>query len=171
MEAIHIPQLKKAPQQTERQTFRQTLPQLETLTPVQGTIQVTHADTYLEVRGQADTIVTLTCDRCLQQYNHRLAFNTQELIWLANPPQLADIPDEREVATEDLVESLPPQGDFYPDDWVYEQLCLAIPVQSLCDRNCPGIEIPAADATPTADATPEIDYRWAALAKLKEQLS
>lgn len=170
MEAIHIPQLKKAPQQTECQTFRQMLPQLQTLTPVQGTIQVTHADTYLEVQGTADTIITLTCDRCLQHYNHRLSFDTQELIWLAHPPQLAEIPDEREVLTEDLVETLPPQGIFHPETWVYEQLCLAIPFQNLCDRNCPGIELPTTDANTTSDPTPDVDYRWAALAKLKEQL-
>jgi uncharacterized protein len=137
MDAIHIPHLLKKPQKTDRQEFRELFPQLETLTPVQGKIEVSHHETYLDVQGQADTIVTLTCDRCLQQYNHRLSFDTQELIWLENPPHPETLPDEREVASENLVESLPPQGYFEPDTWVYEQLCLAMPYRCLCDANCP----------------------------------
>lgn len=170
MEAIYIPQLTKAPERTEVVEVEDFLPSLETLTPVRGQVKVQHHGNYLEVAGQAETIITLTCHRCLQQYNHRLMIDTSELIWLdesANQPY--DGPLEREVAVEDLIETLSPQGYFYPSEWLYEQLCLEIPQRQLCEAECAGIP---ADK-PTANKTPEkttVDSRWASLEALKKQI-
>jgi uncharacterized protein len=165
MEAIHIPWLLKLPEQTEVIQVNEFLADLETLTPLRGRLQVTHQGNYLEVSVQAETIITLTCDRCLQQYNHRLTLEASELVWL---DESADQPDygplERETTLEDLVETLPPQGDFQPTAWLYEQLCLAIPPRKLCDQQCPGIQI-----TDNASASPT-DRRWDALEALKRQL-
>ncbi len=169
MEAIYIPQLTKAPERTEVVEVEDFLPGLETLTPVRGQVKVQHHGNYLEVAGKAETIITLTCHRCLQQYNHRLMIDTSELIWLdetANQPY--DGPLEREVAVEDLIETLSPQGYFYPSEWLYEQLCLEIPQRQLCEAECAGIP---ADK-PTVNKTPEkaVDRRWASLEALKKQI-
>ena len=165
MEAIHIPWLLKLPEQTDVIQVNQFLPDLATLTPVRGSLQVKHQGNYLEVSAKAETIITLTCDRCLQQYNHRLILDTSELVWLdesANQPESNCL--EQETLLEDLVETLPPQGHFQPDVWLYEQLCLAIPPRQLCDQQCPGIQI-----TDKENPTPT-DRRWDALAALKRQL-
>lgn len=165
MEGIHIPGLLKLPEQTEVVEVNQPLAGFETLTPVRGRLQVKHQGNYLEVSARAETIVTLTCHRCLQQYNHRLSVDTSELIWLdESAAQPDEGPLERETALEDLVETLPPQGYFQPDSWLYEQLCLAIPPRQLCDRQCQGI--PIADNGNASSA----DRRWAALESLKRQL-
>lgn len=164
MESIYIPQLVRAPEQTERISVNEHLPDLDTLTPVQGQVRVTHRGNYLEVEGKAEAIVTLTCDRCLQQFNHRVVVNTSELIWLQREE---DDPDadllEREVAFDDLVESLDPEGYFQPLEWLYEQFCLAIPPRQLCDENCKGIQISDAPEPPK-----NVDRRWASLQSLKE---
>src|SRR5689334_8387011 len=119
MDAIYIPHLTNAPKQTEAIEIQEFLPGLETLTPVKGRLTVAHKGTYLEVSAQAEAIITLTCHRCLQQYNHRLVVKTSELIWLDEAAnETDDVPLEREVAVEDLVETLPPNGYFYPDDWL-----------------------------------------------------
>lgn len=166
MEAVYIPQLLKAPEQTEVIDVREFLPGLETLTPVRGRIRVQHHGSYLDVSAQAEAISTLTCHRCLQQYNHRLSVDTSEIIWLEETAgQPDDGPLEREVAWVDLVESLPPQGYFYPSEWLYEQLCLAIPQRQLCDEQCAGIQ------TATVQETQQlVDRRWASLETLKKQL-
>lgn len=141
MEAVYIPQLTKAPEQTQVIQVKEFLPGLETLTSVRGRVQVKHHGNYLEVSTQVETIVTLTCHRCLQQYNHRLVLDTSEMIWLEETgSQPDDTPLEREIAVEDLVEMLPLQGYFYPSEWLYEQLCLAIPQRQLCDTQCAGIQ-------------------------------
>ncbi|MBI4780606.1 MAG: DUF177 domain-containing protein [Oscillatoriophycideae cyanobacterium NC_groundwater_1537_Pr4_S-0.65um_50_18] len=164
MEAIYIPQLVRAPEQTEAIEVQDYLPDLETLTPVQGSMRVVHRGNYLEVSAQAETIMTLTCDRCLQQYNQRIKVNTSELIWLQESPEEAIEDDvEREVAFEDLVESLHPQGHFYPNEWLYEQFCLEIPQRQLCNQDCQGIV--THDSVSSA-----ADRRWASLEAFKDQL-
>lgn len=164
MNAIYIPHLAQMRGQTERVEIRDRLPGLETLTPVQGEVQVWHRGNYLEVKACAEAIITLSCDRCLQQYNHRLCIDTSELIWLQDEAAEADLPLEREVAYEDLIETLPPDGYFHPNEWLYEQLCLEIPHRQLCDRQCPGVELIEAPETLS-------DHRWASLEALKKQLS
>lgn len=170
MDAIYIPQLAKALEQSEKIQVKDYLPGLETLTPVQGYVKVTHRGNYLEVSGKAETIMTLTCDRCLQQYNHRLALKTSELIWLQEPEE---DPDEdlleREVPLEDLVESISPQGYFHPGEWLYEQLCLEIPPRKLCDEQCQGIQLGDSLPQPVEDTTR--DRRWASLEAFKNQLN
>ncbi|MFB2875761.1 YceD family protein [Floridanema aerugineum] len=167
MEAIYIPRLTKAPQQTEVIEVDEFFPDLETLTPVRGKIKVAHKGTYLDVSAQAEAIVTLTCHRCLQQYNHRLLVKTSEMIWLDEAADRDDDVLEKETALEDLVESLPPNGYFYPDDWLYQQMCLAIPQRQLCDKNCQGIQLE--NSSSAGGGT--IDSRWASLESLKERLN
>lgn len=166
MDEIYIPQLTKAPQQTETVEIQDYLPDLETLTPVQGYVAIAHRGNYLEVKGKAEAIVTLTCDRCLQQYNHRLQLNTTEMIWLQEPVEEDYGDEEHEIALDDLVESLPPQGYFNPGTWLYEQLCLELPQRNLCSRDCPGISL-----TPNPPSPPRSpDHRWASLESLKKDL-
>ena len=165
MDAIYIPQLTRAPEQTEVLEFKEFLPELETLTPVQGQLKATHRGNYLEVSAQAETIVTLSCHRCLQNYNHRLAVDTSELIWLDESADKVDaVILDREVGLEDLVESLSPQGYFDAGKWMYEQLCLAIPQRQLCDEACAGIQL--SDSLSSSGT----DRRWASLEALKKQL-
>ncbi|HEY9615228.1 MAG TPA: YceD family protein [Microcoleaceae cyanobacterium] len=167
MEPIYIPRLTRAPNRTERIEFSELIAELETLTPVQGWIQVVHQGNYLEVSAKAEAIVTLSCHRCLQQYNYRLSITPTELIWLSETPDNTDLALlERDISSEDLIETLPPQGYFEPETWLYEQLCLELPQRQLCDQNCQGIEVQ--EATPSQ---PAIDRRWASLESLKNQLS
>ncbi|MBC6423409.1 MAG: DUF177 domain-containing protein [Hormoscilla sp. SP12CHS1] len=165
MEPIYIPNLVKALDRTLSVEVRDRLPGLESLTAVTGRMLVRHQRNYLEVSATAETIITLTCDRCLQQYNHCLKVDTSELIWLdeAADKQDADGPVDREVGLEDLVEVLHPRDYFYPNEWLYEHLCLSMPHRQLCDRQCPGIQ-PGPDAR---ESQPLLDRRWARLAGLK----
>lgn len=165
MDAIHIPQLTRAPQQTEVLDFNEAISGLETLTPVQGQLKVTHQGSYLEVSAKAETIVTLMCHRCLQQYNYRLSIAPSELIWLKEADSVEPVLLDREITPEDLVETLPPKGYFDPTTWLYEQLCLEIPQRQLCDEACRGIELPN-----TEEPAPRIDRRWASLESFKNQL-
>lgn len=165
MEAVYIPHLLKAPNRTAEIIVDDNIGKLTTLTPVKGKIKVRHGGNFLEVTSQAETITTLVCDRCLQHYNHRLAIDTSELIWLESELEVADLPIEREVSLEDLSEVLPPNGHFDPQMWLFEQLSLSLPLRKVCGENCPG-----AAKTSVKDIT-HVDSRWSSLAALKEQLS
>jgi uncharacterized protein len=166
MERIYIPQLAKAPQQMQVTAVKELLPGLETLTPVQGQLTVAHRGSFLEVTAEVEAITTLTCDRCLQHYNHRLVCQVSEMIWLQAPAAEPAKPGlEVEVALEDLVETLSPQGYFDPTDWLYQQVCLALPQRRLCDAECTGIAIENQNSDVEA-----VDRRWANLAALKNSL-
>ena len=164
MKDIFLPQLFHAPERTETLVFNQMVPGFTSLVPVRGKLTVKHGVTFLEVLLEADTIVTLTCDRCLQQYNQRLAINTSELIWLDEVEEKEENhPQEQQVALEDLSETLFSGGSFSPKDWLYEQLCLALPMCYLCGKNC---------QAPTSSTTPDsfIDNRWQTLEQLKRSI-
>ncbi|EKV02435.1 putative metal-binding protein [Leptolyngbya sp. PCC 7375] len=167
MQRIYIPHLIKDPSKTRIIEVDDYLSDLETLTPVKGLIHIQHRGNFLEVSAQAETIATLTCHRCLQNYNARIQVDTSEFIWLQEP-QPESYAEEVEVSLDDLVETLPPQGHFEPAKWLYEQLCLAMPQRQLCDQSCEGIPNPVARSD---DASAETDQRWAALSALKQQLS
>lgn len=168
MQPIYIPQLLTFPEKTYSVDFKEYLPGIDTLTPIQGILSVTHHGNYIEVSTATEAIVTLCCHRCLQQYNHRLSLQNSEMIWLdetANNPFTG--PLEKETALEDLIETLAPNGYFQPGEWLYEQLCLALPQRQLCDRKCPGIKL----QKPETSTEPVIDSRWASLAALQNGLN
>ncbi|GAB4341253.1 MAG: DUF177 domain-containing protein [Cyanophyceae cyanobacterium] len=179
MDSVHIPHILKAPGSVLGWEFKDFLEGLDTLTPVRGKVRVRHRGRFLEVEAQAEGIVTLTCDRCLGQYNHRLTVDTQEFIWLREPTIAALSTPEDELSLEDLEEELPPDGEFHPTEWLYEQMCLALPMQKLCSPDCGGIEVAPVDQdAPSVDGGDEaddrggepVDDRWAQLQALKRQL-
>jgi uncharacterized protein len=166
MEAIYIPHLLKAPQRIRKITLEEVIPGLNTLTPIRGNLQVRHGGNFLEITIKAETIVTLSCDRCLQNYNCRLAIDTSEIIWLeAIEPDLERFQLEREVSLEDLSETLPLDGHLDVEQWLYEQFSLAMPLRRLCGKDCQGA------AKTTLETQHHTDSRWSSLASLKEQLS
>ena len=67
---------------------------------------------------------------------------------------------------EGLVECLDPRGDFDPQQWMFEQLNLQLPVVNHCGEHCPGPPI-CPEAAFEASAEP-IDPRWAALRGLQQ---
>ncbi len=165
MQAIYIPHLLQATAKTKTIPLEDFIPGLDTLTPFRGTMIVRHGGTFLEIKVQGETIITLTCDRCLQQYNHRIVLDTSEIIWLDKKVDLADIPQEREIAWEDLSETLSPDGYFDPETWLYEQLSLTMPLRKLCGKDCQQPQ------TIDHENESQIDSRWASLQSLKQQLS
>ena len=172
MEDIHIPHLLKLQQQPQVIAIDQSLPDLETLTPIRGRMVIHHQGTFLEVNAQVETIITLSCDRCLQQYNQRLRVDQTEIIILdPKAAQLQEFPLEQEVLWEELVETLSPQGYFSPDTWIYEQLCLSLPSKQLCNLDCAGILVDEPVTENLHEESPAIDHRWEALELLKKQLS
>jgi uncharacterized protein len=165
METIFIPHLLKSPDRQRSIVLNDLIADLETLTPVRGTLVVRHGGNFLDVSLKAETIVTLTCDRCLQQYNHRLLLETSELIWLDKAIDLdRAYPLEREIAYEDLSETLSPEGNFEVERWLYEQLCLALPPRQVCGKDCKPLLVKNIDDS-------GIDSRWSSLESLKRQLS
>jgi uncharacterized protein len=164
MNAISILNLAQKPDRTETIEFKEIFEELPTLMPVTGVVTVEHRNNFLDVRVQAQTIVTLACDRCLQQYNQRLNVDNQEIIWLKDTDlDLDNLPLDVDLEDPDeMVESLPEDGWFEVKTWVYEQVCLELPARKLCDENCAGIVVVQPDLG--------VDRRWKGLEVLRGKL-
>jgi uncharacterized protein len=167
MEPVYLPHLSRRQDRTQQIIVDASIADLDTLTPVRGTISLRHGGNFLEVSAQAETIVTLKCDRCLCQYNHKLRLDIKETIWLDRHAETDyDSALEIEIPADELVESLPPDGHFDPETWLYEQFCLALPHRNICNDDCEGIATPSTAAVlPTAEAT--VDRRWQVLANFR----
>ena len=113
------------------------LDQLQSLTPVRGIVEAEHRGNVLAVEGDLSTIVTLTCDRCLGQFNLELSSRPSELIWLGTtPPTDEQLQESEDIeAIDGLVESLDPRGSFNPEQWAFEQLNLNWRDHVLVDQN------------------------------------
>ena len=144
---------------------------LSSLTPVRGSLQATHRGTVLEVEGEAHTIITLCCDRCLQHFNHPLQASSRELLWIGETSQPGLDPKsaasgstlgnhDHASTLEPVMEELDPRGSFDPEQWIFEQLNLQLPIVNHCGSDCPG---PAT----WSSASTAIDPRWQALQQLK----
>jgi uncharacterized protein len=163
LKPIRLSELRQLPGQTQEVRFRQFFAGFESLTPVEGSLRVSHRGHFVEVRAQARTIVTLTCHRCLQQFNHRLELDVEEII-LIREPNSGPPPLELELKEEeDLLESLPPNGELDVEDLMRQYLHLEMPTQLPCRPDCPGIVVES--------AAPAGDPRWAPLAALLKEIS
>jgi uncharacterized protein len=170
MEKVYIPHLFRHEQHTLKIPVDGMILDLETLTPVRGEILVKHQGTFLNVSAQAESIINLSCHRCLQQYNQRLQVDTSEVIWLDEAAdETYDGPIELRVDFNDLVESLTPDGHFDAETWLYEQLCLALPHRQLCNTDCPGLLPKEAEPVVEVAEVSTIDGRWGSLKSLLEK--
>ena len=148
------------------------LDELPSLTPVRGHVSAEHRGNVLAVEGRLNTIVTLCCDRCLNQFNQKLSCTPSELIWLGDEQPTADeLELSGEVAEmEGLVDVLDPRGQFDPQHWAFEQLNLLLPVVNHCGDHCPGP--PGLQQQPVIpdSKTQGVDPRWQALQQLQQQI-
>ena len=159
---IPLKDLLQAPNRTRDCDFRQEVDRFQSLTPVEGSVSITHRGNFVEVSGQFSAIVTLDCYRCLNAYNYKLQADIEEIIWLEKP-QTPLVGQDVEVGVDDLVETLDPDGAFDIEDWVYQQLCLSLPQKQVCAEDCAGVEVDPANEQPT-------DSRWNILQQLKQQM-
>jgi len=162
---VPLPELRLQPE-GQSWSVDQPIEGLASLTPVRGKIRAIHHGHALEVEGVADTIVTLCCDRCLQPFNHPLHAEARELLELAGP---ADSGENTSRSAEDVGEfllgddlddRLDAGGRFDPEQWIFEQLSLRMPLVSRCGADCPG-------PPSWGDGPSGSDPRWAALRSLR----
>ncbi len=148
--------------------FEGYLDELKTLTPVRGTIHAEHRGNILEVKGMANTIVCLCCDRCLNQFNQTLSTLENELIWLGDMEAAVAMAEEGidPLGVDGLMDCLDPKGSFEPERWVFEQLSLQLPAVNTCGDGCPGMPQPA-NQEASLSALPDTDPRWEALLPLR----
>ena len=155
---VAIPELLAAAEPELHWQFDQPIPALNTTEPVQGWMHLKLEGPLLQVEGEATTSIELCCDRCLQTYTHTLRARACERIGLGTTA--SDLDEALAFDAGGISEQLDPQGSFDPEQWIYEQLSLQLPLVNRCGSLCPG---PAS----WGNSEPPGDPRWAALKRLQ----
>ncbi|HEY3276538.1 MAG TPA: DUF177 domain-containing protein [Syntrophorhabdaceae bacterium] len=90
----------------------------------------------LSIRGPVESTLTLTCGKCLEQYNfHVEAFVDIELA----PTKLMPSESELELKGEDLDTYYYEGDEIELDPFVYEEIMLNVPIRPLCKEDCRGL--------------------------------
>ena len=144
--------------QPQRLTFEQAIAGLETIAPVRGWPEMVVEGPLLRLEAEASASVELRCDRCLKTFVHGLRARVSERIGLGTSAE--DLSDALDYDADGISEQIDPQGQFDPQQWIYEQLTLQVPLVNRCGPQCPG-----PDSWGSGD--PPLDPRWAALSRLK----
>ena len=149
------------------------LDDLQSLTPLRGKVIAEHQGDMLSVKGDIETVVNLSCDRCLSSFNKQLGFNEQELIWIREtyPKEISSSKDMSFTLPDSMIEVISPTKEFDPERWIFEHLNLRLEPINLCGSNCPG---PAKLSSPkaaqnikhTSHCSEDFDPRWSTLKKL-----
>ena len=150
------------------------LDQMPSLTPIRGEISAKHLGNKLKLTGKIHTIVNLHCDRCLNQFNQKLIFDSEELICIS--PSGKESPPSRrtnDIYDRDcLLEYLSPFESFDPESWIFEQLSLQMPMLKICGDDCPGpsklqTPLPKTNQNSHSQFSGSMDPRWEVLKKLR----
>ena len=142
------------------------LDELDSLTPIRGTIVAEHQGEALSVKGDFHTVISLICDRCLENFTQPLKVDSKELIFIGEEKELA-------IAIEfnDFSDCISPCNSFDPQRWVFEQLSLQLPLLNNCGNNCAGVSNQKANPQIYSNNSGEndlnqLDPRWSELKKL-----
>ncbi len=170
---INIDDLRAVPQQRLNLSFKESFEGLDAVKPVLGEFTVSANVTGIRLNGVVQTLLKLTCHRCLRPYFLSLNIPVDE--WFPEwTPQSKDVKREHELLAEDFVECLGQDGTLDIGDVVYQAVTLATPVSCLCGDNCPGPAFPSNEAKSGSLASDKeglersamIDPRWKNLKSL-----
>lgn len=173
---ISIDELRSLPQQRVNLSFKESIADLDTVKPVLGDLTLFAQPSGIRLFGQVQTLLKLTCHRCLGPYFLNLSVPLEECFLEERPVSDPSIhqPKERELTAADFVEYLPEDGILDITDIVYQAVTLAIPATSLCGEECPGPAFPSpagGNSSLVIDkevetTTDRIDPRWKNLKSL-----
>lgn len=129
--------------------YHENLEDTPAVKPVVGDLTVSAGSTGMRLVGRLQTLMRLSCDRCLRTYFQSISFDIDERFVIA---ELAvsrqndkNQPRDRELTRlEDFAETLPPDNVLDITDVVYQAVTLATPSRCSCGDQCPGPPTPSA---------------------------
>ncbi len=157
------------PQQKLNLSFRESIDGLEAVKPVLGELQINANSTGARISGNLQTLLKLTCHRCLRPYFLNINLQLDENFTEYTEERDSErVPRDRELLADDFVEQLPEDGMLDITDLVYQAVTLATPVSCLCGEDCPGPAFPHPEAKSGSLAADKdskssdhrIDPRW-----------
>lgn len=111
----------------------------EFLAPIKVRLKVIRVSDMIEVEGNVETRVRLSCSRCLQDFETPLE-NRFALTYTRELPDVADAPEEGAELNADEMGLVPFRGDeINLQETIQEQVVIAFPLRPLCSQDCKGL--------------------------------
>lgn len=110
------------------------------LSPIKTTLRAIRIDDMIAVKGLINTLVRLSCGRCLKEYETPLhsRFNLTYMHRLSGSREGED-QDEVEISAAQTGLIYFEGDDINLQDGIQEQVILALPVKALCNSHCKGL--------------------------------
>lgn len=167
---ISLEELRTLPQLRLDIDFKETLEGTQAVKPAVGDLTVIASSTGMRLSGKVQTLLKLSCDRCLRPYFYSLSVDIDERFVIDGFGDWDSKSDkrDRELNKDDFFETLPPDNTLDITDVVYQAVTLATPPVCLCGDECPGPPMPTKSGKKAPlnqgkearKAQNQIDPRW-----------
>ncbi len=107
--------------------------------PVQYRLNISRIADMIEVRGEVESVVELSCGRCLERYTMPFSTNFSLAFARQLPDCVDDDGEEIELSAEELGLTLLEGDELSLSDQLQEQVLMALPIKPLCHQDCKGI--------------------------------
>lgn len=145
----------------------QTLDDIEIVEPVTGRVRATNARQNIVVDGEAQTVVTMECARCLSDYRQPLDLTLEAVAPMSYFRALikgaSTLPEDEEEAVDDEIASLFDANSLDVLELVRQAIVLQSPLKPLCSPDCAGLPEAAQYMNAGGDA------RWQELENWKKE--
>lgn len=108
--------------------------------PILNRVEVRHITGSVEVKGTLETVVRLSCGRCLGDFETPIR-RRYRLYFTPTSPEDPEIPDEDGIELDaETINRVPYEGDAIElAESIQEQVVLSLPPYPLCDEACEGL--------------------------------
>lgn len=133
---VNVAQLRRTEGGSEKYRFSKSLPSLQLgpeeyvfQTPLKVTIDVVNTGKSLLARGWVQSLLGVSCSRCLKEFSFPLEFEFEDE-WL--PLELFSQEDDESVFVFE-------KDEFTIDERILEQCLLSLPMKFMCSEECKGL--------------------------------
>ena len=138
---ISIEDLESAQNKTLSCTFEEKIEGLDLVTPISAELTFRSLGDFVEVTGNVKGIVKLECDLCLEEFEHELDFEIDELFSKGSLlGEYEESGQEFEIKDGQFVTDLNGEKEIDIYDLLYQSVILNIPNKKVCGINCKGRE-------------------------------
>ena len=94
------------------------------------------------LKGKIDTIVKLSCARCLKEYNHPLKFDIEEE-YSTTPLRVLEEKKDVELTEKDFIFEVEKNNTINLSEAIRQNILTQLPIMPLCNKLCEGGKIDA----------------------------
>ncbi len=135
---IRISELENTEKKLQKLNFSEIYEEFNVSVPVKANLEIKSAGNIIEISGEIEAVLNLTCDLCLKEFTKELKFEVKEY-YIKNT--LNDkYCNEFEITEDNFAEDLNGEDEIDITNFVYQCVILHIPNKLVCDINCNGEE-------------------------------